>query len=663
MACLDPTNVLQPSDTRFPGCNPAIPRHLLWASFDDVGTVDEDRTWIELDNRLRSWDVQGGRDSELEEVDATNATYVLDDRDRDLDPTNTASPHYPKVIPNRRIWHRVDINGGVYDVFKGWVNGWGPEWNQPADSDNRARLRCTDGKKRLRSNLEAASPDAEDYNEVVEVDEPFFYGRLGEPEGTKVVHHARRRKRRKRESRRHFRRHGVKHWTTRETLSEVEGVAGEAGTYVNTPLLGALGLIMGDSDTCVKFRVAESEYVSLGAIDPFGGTTGPISLEAWVAFTDLADDYGIISGSYSSTDLTDVWKLTLNNSSNQIFFEVLDSSTRTATSAASSIVAGTRYHIVGVYTSTGTSGSIKVYLNGALSGSSTWGSGGAAINNLGNDIVYIGRWNPMGTPLYTNAKIDEVAIYEKELSAERVAAHYRAGLLGFDSALTGQRITTTLTLAGTEGTFGIQPGVRLMPADRYAGREPLDLVQDAVDGEGRPSLFFFSRSGNPTFLDSSHRGAAPYNSPRFTFGGSNLKFRNAHLSDSDSFLFNVVRGTRESGDVTFAAEDAASISQHGRLVLPMDSLPLANDADTQSYVNDLLAKYKDPLVRIERFNLQSKWAAEAMLSLDLGDCIRVQLQPPGGGPPFDQVSYVEQRHLWQDQPGTVIEGEFAISTR
>jgi hypothetical protein len=201
---------------------------------------------------------------------------------------------------------------------------------------------------------------------------------------------------------------------------------------------------------------------------------------------------------------------------------------------------------------------------------------------------------------------------------------------------------------------------------RYAGLEPASLIDEAVDGDGLPALTFVSKSGIITYLDSNYRAAAPYNSPRFTFGAGvgEIPFEAAQPDDSDSFLYNDIRASKEDG-TTLSAEDATSISRFGQQTLPLDGLPIDSDADLQSYVDALLAKYKDPLVRIPSFTVNGGTAERrnALLSLDLGDCVRVKLQPPGAGGPIDQTSYIERRHIWQSSPSDVIRAEFSISPR
>jgi hypothetical protein len=52
---------------------------------------------------LRSFESRQGKSSDLDRDAAGTATFVVDVRDRELDPSNAASSHYPYVTPNRPI--------------------------------------------------------------------------------------------------------------------------------------------------------------------------------------------------------------------------------------------------------------------------------------------------------------------------------------------------------------------------------------------------------------------------------------------------------------------------------------------------------------------------------------------------------------------------------
>lgn len=449
--------------------------HQLYISFEDVGTAEASRTWVDFSSRLLSFSVDGpGRDSELADVDAAVGEYLIDDRLRELDPTNPASARWPNVVPNRMLWHRVTDGTITYDVFKGYVDGWGPQREQPGGFNQRARVRVTDGTKRLTGNtFEAADPDVIEYSDVVSADEPSFYYRLGEPAGTKVIHHARKkRKRRDHEHKRHYHHHGFKRWTTLRTRADAEGISGPAGTYKNTPLLGVPGFIKGDTDTAVQFRAAQSEYAQVVVdVEQFKNVNA-FTLEAWVQPASIGTNT-VIAGPRNTVGANQGPIFTLSIAAGPTWHSTIIASDTIATVDSTTLPAvGVTQHIVATWDG----GDLLLYVNGNLEDSASLVG---ALDTPDSDLfVMIGAGN---TPAnYFDGVIDEVALYEKALSSDRVLAHYEAGLLGFDSMATGRRIEEALKLHDSTDVSTLT----------FSGNEITDTLRvSGTTGDGRPRTF------------------------------------------------------------------------------------------------------------------------------------------------------------------------------
>jgi len=105
-------------------------------------------TWIDLTERLRSMWIRRGRSTELSRYEAGTAGVVLDNRDRALDPSNTASPFYPNVRPMRRF--RIVGRWGytTYPLFSGYVERWPPSWDEHG-TDGTVEVQLTDAFKVL----------------------------------------------------------------------------------------------------------------------------------------------------------------------------------------------------------------------------------------------------------------------------------------------------------------------------------------------------------------------------------------------------------------------------------------------------------------------------------------------------------------------------------
>lgn len=90
--------------------------------------------WTDVSDYLISGSVQRGRQRELDRIETGQATLLLDNSDRRFDPTNTAGPYWPNVLPERRARLRATYNSVSYDVCTMFVERWPLEWMMPGYS-------------------------------------------------------------------------------------------------------------------------------------------------------------------------------------------------------------------------------------------------------------------------------------------------------------------------------------------------------------------------------------------------------------------------------------------------------------------------------------------------------------------------------------------------
>lgn len=106
----------------------------------------ESATWTDLSSRVRGFSVRRGRQHELDKFQAGTGTIWLDNRDRHLDPTYAAGPHFGKLLPMRRLRIRTTLGRG-FPIFSGYVEAWPQQW--PAKNDAIVPVRVVDGFKIL----------------------------------------------------------------------------------------------------------------------------------------------------------------------------------------------------------------------------------------------------------------------------------------------------------------------------------------------------------------------------------------------------------------------------------------------------------------------------------------------------------------------------------
>ena len=107
-------------------------------------------TWTDVTAYVRSMDISRGIPDEWTLQADGSATVVLSNRDRRFDPFNTSGPYYGNLLPRRQIRIRATHGGTTYDVFRGFIAGWPPEWTD-AGKDSTVTLFCFDALQLLGS--------------------------------------------------------------------------------------------------------------------------------------------------------------------------------------------------------------------------------------------------------------------------------------------------------------------------------------------------------------------------------------------------------------------------------------------------------------------------------------------------------------------------------
>lgn len=92
-------------------------------------------TYTDVSSSLIRAELRRGRQHELGRTEAATLVVVLDNNDRAFEPEYAASPHYPHVVPMRRIRLSVTHDGNTYRLFTGFVERWPPSWELPNYSE------------------------------------------------------------------------------------------------------------------------------------------------------------------------------------------------------------------------------------------------------------------------------------------------------------------------------------------------------------------------------------------------------------------------------------------------------------------------------------------------------------------------------------------------
>jgi concanavalin A-like lectin/glucanase superfamily protein/fibronectin type III domain protein len=205
----------------------------------------------------------------------------------------------------------------------------------------------------------------------------------------------------------------VSHWRLGETSGTAAADARGAnpGTYRNGTLLGQASLVATDTANRAVRVDGSNDDVSVPDSASLDLTTG-ITLEAWIR-----PDAIPAAGGWASV-ITKAESYSLQFNGPMLELTVIQNGTRRRLDAPSgAIVAGRTYHVVATYDGA----TQRMFINGAEVASRAQ-TGGATITTW---PLTIGSWNGGGE--YFRGTVDEVAVYNKALTAARVQAHYQAG--------------------------------------------------------------------------------------------------------------------------------------------------------------------------------------------------------------------------------------------
>jgi len=475
-------------------------------------------------------------------------------------------------------------------------------------------------------------PDAQSYADVIASFEPWGYWRLGEPEGTRAVAQVRTVRRGKGKRARK-----VKVRTrVQVTAAEATGVSGPGGVYVNTPQLRQPGLIVGDSDTCVKFSAASSEHVRV-SLDQAVTFRRQVTAIVWAYPTARAGSEfrGMLCGPLDASLPAPVFLLDHDSSNDSIFGAVLEDGGvyTTCFGSASSLPEDTVTMAALVWDGQ----EIRVYANAVQVGAEPFG--GVMETAAAGGTLRIGHDNFSGD--YFEGYLDEPCIIERALTVSELLGVYTAGTArGFPEQTAGERIAAIADSPLWVETEIQTTGRDVQPAMMF-GQDRLEEIAEAAHGEGPRTMFFFNGDGNPVYLGHEWKAtAAVYNTVQATFtdDGTGIGYTDL-VPTFDNETYNEIVASREGGPLITVENTTASGVRGRRARTEETDLTLTEDTEVESLATHVLRLYEDPTWRPPTLSVNGSKALAQILSLDIGHLIRVKKSGVTGNP-IDRIVHI-----------------------
>jgi len=230
-----------------------------------------------------------------------------------------------------------------------------------------------------------------DYVQVVLTLEPVGYWRLGEATGT----------------------------VARDVTKNTDG------TYTNTPTLEVAGALALDLDTAVTFVAASSEYVTMGDVLDFDYNEA-FSLSCWFKTSTSSTQMSLVS---KNTHLSpwNGYELYQHGTSNKLYFVLVNSAPANyiEVHTDNTYNDGEWHHTIMAYDGSTNASGVTIYVDGVVVATTV------GADTLGATTVTAFPFNiaSRNNGQYSfNGSLDEVAVFDKELTSVNVADLYTAGI-------------------------------------------------------------------------------------------------------------------------------------------------------------------------------------------------------------------------------------------
>lgn len=562
-----------------------------------TGPDDPSPSWTDISDYVEAREniaITSGRDDELSDIQPSQVTLTLDNKDGRFTPGRTSSPYYPNVRKNRKI--RVTavwpLGGGgtTYRRFTGYVNEWPVEWTEGTSEYAKSQITASSRRARLAGRTELSS--------IIETellaDSPDAYYPMGEEDPQ-------------------------------------AGTAGQAGDVSGNqqPALRVTG-----SGAAIDWAAADGPGTDSLSAPVFAGGKylRMVANDPLIAITDTS----VLLECFFNTSVSpgDMWLTHVMGDPNPtIHLRIAtDGTLRGAVGSspdvqsAGAVDDGLTHHAAIRATISAGTVTMTLYLDGSVADTDTF----ALAVFPESSIMEVAGLTSFGGSIdqYTGT-VSHAAVFSSttEITSARVLAHANAGLTGFANESTDARIDRLAAWAGIPvGEVSTEAGLTTSIANQdTTGRTPIDLMEEVTATEG--GVLFDAGDGTLTFQARTHR----YNATsQFTLNAAQDQIEASITAKLDGQqLVNDITATGGSG-IVVRVINQSSIDENG---IARDTLDLITTSDNEVYdaANWLVQRYAEPDVRLTSVTVdllnQSSSLVTSLLAAKIGDRITLSNLP------------------------------------
>lgn len=634
-------------------------------------------TWTDVSQYFRSYDIQRGRQRELQRFDAGTLSLVLDNSDNRFDPQNTSSPYYPNVVPMSRVRVKATWLGVTYTRFVGYINAW-PNNFDLTSWDATVTINATDAFKVF--NLMQLALTS--YSSAVKADAPDAYYTLGDAVNATTAADS--------STNNHAATvNGRVSFGIQGPCPNEKGTAAffDGGGYIDC---GTTAAVTGTSDFSVELFMqptAWAESSSSGAVQ-FVDTSCPVcqlprdasARAGWSITTDSgghilfqtqastgSKDNSIVAhfGNPNRRKLRDETNRKKHPKHGHKTSVVIDKLSALGKSEDSQTERGFK-HFVCVRRS----GVLEIWEDGnviaAASGTNTNISAAAPIS-IGT-MWDVSRANHQLASCF--AGIAHVAIWKSvALTQTQIQNHYNAAVNTWDAQTADQRVGAVLDAIGwASADRNLASCTTTIAAFDSPGSSPLEHIQKIEEAEW--GAFFMGADGRATLLSRHSQGSTPLAVFSDDGNAAHIPYSDIQSTSDETDIWTEVHWTRKNASITYSDVDSTHAAQYGNRMLDYQDVETHDDTVLLDHVENVLAFYAVPRPRWPKivFKGTSGYASgettppwTQLLARELGDRVQVQRKAPGASARVSADGIIESLHESYDVNGAMWTSDYMVA--